>query len=239
MKISRKNNRKTGNLNVHCFGCFLVLFLTLFTLSCSKPPVVIQTTLPEPEVAEQSAPEPELTQLERWQKLVRENRYASIDQKLVSVNEFFNRFDYIEDRYLWGRNDYWATLTETLNKSGGDCEDFTIAKYFTLLELNIPEKSMRLTYVFCAKNKKPHMVLTLLVDSSQEPLVLDTLNDHLFPVSRRSDLIPVYSFNSEGYWLVKNQKGWKSERLGSAEKLSLWQGVLQRTIEEEATSSGS
>ncbi len=220
------------------FGYLLVLTLTLFTLSCSKPPQVVKTAPPAPEVAKPLEPEPEPTELERWQNLIRQNRYASIDKKLASVNEFFNRFDFIEDKYLWGMQDYWATVYETLKKGGGDCEDFTIAKYFTFRELNIPDENMRITYVISLKSKKPHMVLTLRKDASQEPIVLDTLNNYLFPISKRPDLVPVYSFNREGYWLVKNQKGWKNKRLGSAKKLSQWQGVLQRTRQSEAVYSG-
>ncbi|MCL7486568.1 MAG: transglutaminase-like cysteine peptidase [Desulfobulbaceae bacterium] len=170
----------------------------------------------------------EPTARDRWQALIRENRFASMDQKLKAVNAFFNGFDFVEDRYLWGSDDYWATLSETLGKNAGDCEDFTIAKYFTLRELNISHEDMRLTYVISVKTKEPHMVLTLRVDSSRELIVLDSQNNALLPVSRRHDLVPVFSFNTEGYWLARYDEGWSGERIGSAGKLSLWHNVLQR-----------
>ena len=225
------------------FNCFfyllVVLFIHLAVVSCTKAPQIAEKIPPKPEIVKIPPPEPELSKLEQWEKLVQENRYASIYKKLVSVNTFFNQFDFAEDRFLWGKDDYWATLSETLTKNGGDCEDFTIAKYFTLKDLNIPDENMRITYVISLKTKKPHMVLTFNLNFFQEPIVLDTMNNYLFPVSKRPDLVPVYSFNKNGYWLAKKQNGWKGKRLGSATKLSLWRGLLKRMEMSKTQLSGS
>lgn len=83
------------------------------------------------------------------------------------------------------------------------------------------------------------MVLAYARDLSQEMIVLDTMNNYLFPVSRRSDLVPVYSFNSKGYWLARKQEGWQGERLGSPERLSMWSGLLQRMKTDGEWTSGS
>lgn len=207
---------------------WLFVVITLVMASCAKAPKVVEKKLPLPPVEVQQSPEPELTTYDRWQMLVKENRHSSMDKKLENVNEFFNQFEFVEDSHLWGRKDYWATLFETLYKRGGDCEDFTIAKYFTLRSLNVPEESMRITYVISLKTNEPHMVLTLKLNSSEEPIVLDTNNNYLFPVSRRQDLVPVYSFNSSGYWIAKKEEGWEGRRLGDSSKLSLWASVLKR-----------
>eukprot|EP00362_Geleiidae_sp_MMETSP1317_P000800 CAMPEP_0201285118 /NCGR_PEP_ID=MMETSP1317-20130820/95249_1 /ASSEMBLY_ACC=CAM_ASM_000770 /TAXON_ID=187299 /ORGANISM="Undescribed Undescribed, Strain Undescribed" /LENGTH=98 /DNA_ID=CAMNT_0047608279 /DNA_START=1 /DNA_END=297 /DNA_ORIENTATION=+ len=87
---------------------------------------------------------------------------------------------------------------------------------------------MRLTYVISIKTNKPHIVLTFQPNAWQEPLVLDTMNNYLFPVSRRTDLVPVYSFNEYGYWIARKKDGWEGERLGSAAKLPLWWSLLER-----------
>jgi len=210
-------------------ACLLVFFLILSAGGCSRVPELAQRDLPhQPEVAKPGDSLPEPTPLERWQELVRKYKYASVNQKLMSVNAFFNQFEFAEDRNLWGTDDYWATLSETLRMSAGDCEDFTIAKYFTLRELNIPQENMRLTYVISLKTKQPHMVLTLHLDPSRDPIVLDSENNSLLPVSMRQDLVPVFSFNAEGYWLAKKDKGWRGERIGSAGNLFLWHDVLER-----------
>lgn len=210
----------------------LLLLVVLLTLSsCAKKPAAVKQASPPPEVALPAPPPPsEPSKLEGWRLLVLEQRSAPIQEKLQSVNTFFNRFEFIEDRYLWGRDDYWATLDETLSKSGGDCEDFTIAKYFTLRSLDIADRQLRITYVISLQTKKPHMVLTYSPESDADPLVLDTVNQEILPVSRRSDLIPVYSFNEVGYWLARKEKGWDGKLLGSPARLSQWWGLLQRAV---------
>lgn len=233
-KRTRKKKYKSFTLNSS--GYFLVIFMTLVVVSCAKAPQVVHEV---PQVPEVVIPQPpELSPFEQWQKLVMENRYASLQTKLVNVNEFFNHFDSVDDRYLWGRNDYWATLSETLDKSGGDCEDFSIAKYFTLRDLDIPEDNMRITYVISMKTEQPHMVLTYRLNSSEEPIVLDSMNNYLLPVSKRPDLVPVYGFNRTGYWVVRKDDGWEGEFLGNPSKLSLWQSVLQRMMQGEAELPG-
>jgi predicted transglutaminase-like cysteine proteinase len=207
----------------------LLVVLLLILSSCARKPRVVKAPPPPPEVAQpEPSPLPEPSKLEGWRQLVRQQRVASIQEKLSSVNAFFNRFEFVEDRYLWGRDDYWATLFETLSMSGGDCEDLTIAKYFTLRDLDIADHYLRITYVISLQTRKPHMVLTYSPEDKADPLVLDTVKQEILPVSRRSDLVPVYSFNQDGYWLARQQEGWKGEQLGSPTMLSRWWGVLQR-----------
>ena len=208
----------------------LFLLVLLLTLSrCARKPQVAQEPPPPPEVVQPEPPPPlEPSKVEGWQRLIRQQRVASIQEKLQSVNVFFNRFDFVEDRYLWGREDYWATLFETLSMSGGDCEDLTIAKYFTLRDLDIADQHLRITYVISLQTKKPHMVLTYSPPIQADPLVLDTVNQEILPISRRTDLVPVYSFNQDGYWLARQQEGWKGKQLGNPARLSRWWGLLQR-----------
>ena len=208
----------------------LILVVLLLTLSsCARKPQGVKVPPPAQEVAQPEPPPPlELSKLEGWQQLVREQRAAPVQEKLRTVNAFFNRFEFVEDQYLWGREDYWATLFETLSMSGGDCEDLTIAKYFTLRDLDITDQHLRITYVISLQTKKPHMVLTYSPEAHADPLVLDTVNQEILPVSRRSDLVPVYSFNQAGYWLARQQEGWDGQQLGNPTRLSQWWGLLQR-----------
>ena len=218
----------------------LFLFVLLLTLnSCARKPQVVEEPPPPPEAAQPESPAPlEPSKLEGWQRLIRQQRVASIQEKLRTVNVFFNGFEFVEDQYLWGREDYWATLLETLSMSGGDCEDLTIAKYFTLRNLDIADQHLRITYVISLQTKKPHMVLTYSPEAEADPLVLDTVNQEILPVSRRSDLVPVYSFNQDGYWLARQQEGWQGEQLGSPARLSRWWGLLQRIPEARQNQPG-
>lgn len=159
-----------------------------------------------------------------WQKLIAENQGLSEQEKLNKVNAFFNaNVQFIDDQALWDLKDYWATPLETLSKGGGDCEDYAIAKYFTLKRLGVDESKLRLTYVKAVELNQAHMVLTYFENKRAEPLVLDNLIIDIKYATQRTDLIPVYSFNGKGLWLTKPKE---NKRVSDAARLSLWQNLL-------------
>ncbi len=215
----------------------LLLLLVLTFTGCSTPPKIIKVIPPRAETPK-PPPKPELTMVQRWEALMAKEHFAPTGEKLNSVNIFFNRLDRVDDRLLWGRDDYWATPLETLTAGGGDCEDFAIAKYFTLLNMDIPEQNMRIAYVISLVTKRPHMVLIYGANSLKEPLVLGTRNNFIVPVSQRRDLVPVYSFNNDGYWLADKQNRWRGKRIGDAAGLSLWIGLLRRLQRDEQVLHG-
>ncbi|MDD3815589.1 MAG: transglutaminase-like cysteine peptidase [Desulfocapsaceae bacterium] len=164
-----------------------------------------------------------------WHVLIKEQRDAPEMEKLKSVNDFFNRLEFVDDLDHWGKDDYWATPQEMLVSNGGDCEDFATAKYFTLRQLAIPDEKLRLVYVKSLELKQPHMVLSYYAEPTSDPLIMDNLVSAILFASQRTDLIPVYSFNAQGLWLTKKER---SERLGGAERLSLWQALQSRFNQE-------
>ena len=166
-----------------------------------------------------------VTRLERWESLVWDMAYQSTPDKLRRVNDFFNGLKFETDRRHWGQEDYWATPFETLASNGGDCEDFAIAKYFTLRQLGIPASQMRITYVKALRQNQPHMVLTFYPDAG-EPLVLDILETEMLPASKRPDLVPVYNFNAEGLWEARTRG--QERRLGNASDISMWREMQLR-----------
>ena len=117
---------------------------------------------------------------------------------------------------MWGVKDYWATPLEFLSRGAGDCEDYSIAKYFTLKELGVSEKKMRITYVKALKLRQAHMVLTYFETPRSVPLVLDNLIPTIKPATQRKDLLPVYSFNGSGLWLAKSRGSGK--KVGSSSR---------------------
>lgn len=161
-----------------------------------------------------------------WQQLILNNRDLSEQEKLERVNAFFNaNIVFLDDQSLWQQKDYWATPIETLSVGGGDCEDYAIAKYFTLKRLGIDESKLRLTYVKAVELNQAHMVLTYFEHKRAVPLVLDNLMIDIKIATQRTDLIPVYSFNGSGLWITKLKK---SKRVSDAARLSLWQNLLLR-----------
>jgi predicted transglutaminase-like cysteine proteinase len=128
---------------------------------------------------------------------------ASEDKKLKLVNDFFNRVMYMTDMRNWKVKDYWATRMEFMGKDKGDCEDYAIAKYFTLIQLGIAPKKLFLSYVKLVKLRQAHMVLTYFKTPKSIPLVLDNMNFKIFPANKRRDLKPVFSFNAESLYKAK------------------------------------
>ena len=165
-----------------------------------------------------------------WQELLRTDRADSDRAKIERVNRFFNRLNFVDDALHWHKADYWATPVEFLASEGGDCEDFAIAKYFTLLDLGIDEHKLTLTYVKALKLNQAHMVLTYYPSPKAEPLVLDNLVEAILPSSERTDLLPVYSLNGSGLWLAR-QRG-RGKMVGDSSRLQRWQEMLARMTKE-------
>lgn len=157
-------------------------------------------------------------------------------EKIRRVNDFFNRRIYfVDDIEAWGQKDYWATPLETMGQAKGDCEDFAIAKYFSLLILNVPADRLRMTYVKAriggphSTVYQAHMVLSYYADPTAEPLILDNLLNDIRPASNRPDLTPIFSFNSEGLWVGTSASGTNTKpNASSTARLSQWRNVLAR-----------
>lgn len=167
-----------------------------------------------------------------WRQMLAEAQGKSESEKLRRINDFFNRriaFD--DDTIIWGQSDYWATPLETLGAARADCEDFSIAKYFSLIEIGVSVSKLRLVYVKALQNGpngpllQAHMVLAYYASPNADPLVLDNLVTDIRPASRRTDLSPIFSFNSAGLWQGTGNQSSKSS-------LSRWQDLLARARAE-------
>jgi len=154
--------------------------------------------------------------------------------KLRALNDFFNRrVQSRDDLEAWGQVDYWASPLEMLEKGAGDCEDFAIAKYFSLVALGMPVAKLRMVYVRAQIGGpggavQAHMVLAYYAAPNAEPLILDSLVGDVRPASRRPDLSPVFSFNSEGLW-----QGVAGASAGDpVARLSRWREILAKARAE-------
>ncbi len=160
-------------------------------------------------------------------------RNESDEEKLIGVNAFFDKhIDYALDAEVFNEKDYWATPSELLGHSRGDCEDFAIAKYVALLHLGVASEKLRLIYVKArigrSRITQAHMVLGYYDMPSSDPLVLDSLVSNVLPGSQRTDLIPVFSFNDSGIW----QPGQVNQASNSISRLSKWRNVIERMKQE-------
>ncbi len=167
--------------------------------------------------------------LEEWFTLLDRLLGADIGRQLRDVNDFFNRrVRWVEDSQSWGVEDHWATPLEAMGKREGDCEDYSIAKYVTLKELGVPGSRLRMIYVRARIGRsqivQAHMVLGYYETPAAVPLVLDNLVPSITPASQRTDLIPVFSFNSSGLWAG----GSTQSRADPVARLSRWRSVIER-----------
>jgi predicted transglutaminase-like cysteine proteinase len=168
-----------------------------------------------------------VTRLLEWEEMIRQDRSRTDREKLEKANHFFNsRIRFASDMEIWGVQDYWATPFELLCRKAGDCEDFAIAKYFTLKAMGMEEEKLNISYVKAIQYRIAHMVLTYYSEPDAEPLVLDNLTDTLSPASSRTDLLPVFSFNGSGLWTAK-QRG-KGKFAGGSDRLKPWQDLQQK-----------
>jgi predicted transglutaminase-like cysteine proteinase len=169
-----------------------------------------------------------------WRDLMLRLGQASERDKLERVNRFFNGLPNIDDQALWGQRDYWATPVELLVRNGGDCEDFALAKYFTLKAAGVSTGKLRVTYAraWLARQGRmeSHMVLAYYPEPDAEPLILDNLVGDILPAAQRTDLSPTMSFNAEGLWSAR-QRG-QSGRIGETASIRHWNDLLARMREE-------
>lgn len=161
-----------------------------------------------------------------WQSLIREDSGTTDLQKLEKVNIFFNRVEFVDDIIHWKKKDYWATPVEFLTTGAGDCEDFSLAKYFTLKALGVKERKLNMTYVKAVRLNQAHMVVTYFEKPDSIPLVLDNLIPEILPATKRKDLLPVYSFNGAGLWLAKSRG--RGQKVSGSERLKRWTDLLSR-----------
>jgi len=167
------------------------------------------------------------------QALLASARAAEDGERLQRINRFFNeRIVFRSDLGVWGEEDRWASPLEALARGEGDCEDYAIAKYASLLAAGVPRRRLRLVYVRAMLPEtgipQPHMVLAYHAEVGADPLILDNLRPEVLPASQRPDLTPVFSFNDEGLW-----QGTGDAPAGDPlVRLSRWREVWRRTQEE-------
>lgn len=117
--------------------------------------------------------------------------------QLKAVNKYFNQWPYRLDIERYGVTDYWAAPEEFLTLSG-DCEDYSIAKYFALKQLGFNSRHMRIVVVKDRIRNVGHAVLAVYLDGTA--YILDNLSNLVLPHTKYSHYIPQYSVNETNRW---------------------------------------
>ncbi len=148
-------------------------------------------------------------------------------KKLSHVNAFYNKILPINDTIKYNVDDHWATPKEFLINGHGDCEDYAIAKYFTLIETGIPKEKLFLSEVKVRGETNNHMVLLYIENKKAMPLVLDNLSFKVVPFNIRKKLKPKFIFNENDAFILKNKRIYKRVNIYWG-KVDKWQILKER-----------
>jgi predicted transglutaminase-like cysteine proteinase len=135
--------------------------------------------------------------LKNWRKIVTSAEGLGRREKLETVNNFFNRWPYKLDSEIYGLSEYWATPREFMTRSG-DCEDYSIAKYFALRKLGFSADEMRLVILMDEIRGIGHAVLA--IQEGNDTLILDSLSNLLLSHTAYKHYVPQYSMNETTRW---------------------------------------
>ena len=134
----------------------------------------------------------------RWDSFLQSIRKLSRRRQLDAVNRWANAKPYIEDWVNWGVPDYWETPAEFIRR-GGDCEDYAIAKYFSLVRLGFSPDNLRIVIVNDRNLQAFHAVLA--VRQAAQTWLLDNAVPDIVPMEVAVQYAPIYSLNERSWWL--------------------------------------
>lgn len=152
------------------------------------------------------------TRLLRYKEFLKEAKDFEIEKKLNRVNSYINKIRPKHDQLSnknGGENtigDYWMTPKEFFIAGSGDCEDYAIAKLYTLKYLGVEPKKLFLSVVKVKGSSTLHMILLYEQHKHLSPLVLDNLSWKVLPLDRRKDLTPLFAFNETTSLDFQNKK---------------------------------
>jgi len=132
-----------------------------------------------------------------WQKIIKQGQGLAPMAQLKSVNTYFNRWPYGLDIDIYGVSDYWATPGEFL-KLSGDCEDYSITKYYALRKLGFSVDDMRIVLLKDTIRNISHAVLAVKIDD--ESYILDNVSDLVLSHLKYEHYVPQYSVNEFYRW---------------------------------------
>ncbi|MFW2566795.1 transglutaminase-like cysteine peptidase [Aliarcobacter butzleri] len=168
-----------------------------------------------------------LKRLAKYEEVKNKARNLDINKKLTQINLFINGSLAEFDNASMGIDDYWMTPKEFFIKGHGDCEDYVIAKYFTLLELGVKKENLYPAIVSVKGSPGFHLVLLYVEDKNKSPLVLDNLSFKILPFSKRTDLTPIAAFNEIDSYTLTREKFLQKANIDWG-KENKWEKLLNR-----------
>lgn len=142
--------------------------------------------------------------IESWRRTIERSQGKPLSQQLKAINGWANSNPYIIDQINWGMEDFWETPHEFLSVSG-DCEDYAIAKYYSLRALGVPESAMRIIIVQDL-NLGGIVHAVLGVYDGATLYILDNQIKQVMPALKIYHYRPIYSLNKYYWWAYYTPK---------------------------------
>jgi predicted transglutaminase-like cysteine proteinase len=123
-------------------------------------------------------------------QFVQEARGYQGEARLAFVNRVVNN----AARQRFEKIDSWKGFDQLVRDQYGDCEDFAIAKYQILIDAGTPTDRLDLMAADDTLTPSYHAVLRYRQDNDSH-LILDNLTPMILPQARRTDLVPLVTFD--------------------------------------------
>lgn len=133
----------------------------------------------------------------KWQAFLKTLEGKSRSEQIKAVNTKMNASPYVTDIVNWGVQDYWETPLEFMRRRG-DCEDYAIAKFYSLRRLGFDNKDMRIVILMDRNINTLHSVL--VVKDGDELKVLDNQISKVADAAKVHHYQPIYSVNEKSWW---------------------------------------
>ena len=133
------------------------------------------------------------------QRLIAPARGLAPAQQLAFVQQAVTRsIRWRSDATEWGRHDYWASASQTLDRGVGDMEDRAIVKLQALKALGFPSRDLFLTM---GRDKVGGQLVILIARLDGRYYVLDDTGGAPFTTDRRPEFEPMMTFGANASWL--------------------------------------
>ena len=140
-----------------------------------------------------------------WRELLVSLQGKPLREQLREINSWGNKHPYIIDQVNWGLEDYWETPFEFM-AINGDCEDYAIAKYYSLKALGHGDDIMRIMIVQDF-NLGGIIHAVLGVEDDGELFILDNQIQQVMPARKILHYRPIYGINESAWWVLTPYNG--------------------------------
>lgn len=142
----------------------------------------------------------------RWRELVFCAGALRAERQLDLVHSEIQKISYRPDGGPGGTVDNWAHPLKFM-RSGGDCEDYAVAKFKTLEAAGFPSSNMRLAIVRNETTTRFHAVLVAYIDGRAS--ILDSQSANVYQQAEQTTYDPICSLDGKRLWLHWNGSGLK------------------------------